>query len=468
MKHTVRKVEIPEPILGRKIPDNFALPELYPFGCLVDFLPSLIFLRKFPKWGSKAQPGVLLSYNTRPGGVWNKEYVVAMLADFQSGASRPQIHTVREIVVGKENGAFIFPLKENYEKARVTIEQPAESDDDDATERVEKAFEELEAALEETEFDVPPESQSDNKNDASSTNKLPHEAKGPTETGGDTTSGAAPDVIADPSSSTKQTKPSDQDKTTHVGTTEAFGMTTRNYRGSQRPPDIPGVVWATFPKKAREEAIANYKEHGYGLWPRVDAGKISPLLSSTTADSDITNLFRFVPICQLYNLNPATQKYILHIGTPYRTLRLSFVYVSRDQSTKRKPPLPPRRWLLWTKSGRNSKTKLHGSLIRSANGKTYQPRPSPKTVPFMLAEYLVSWWKKDLNCQRVTPNVSSRAAWYSKAIKFETSLETGRYSKSYPAHRLRWRLVKQWTLMVALVVTLASKPMEHPHIPKLY
>ena len=110
-KGYARGAEMPEPILGRKIPDNFHTPELYPFGCLVDFLPSPIFLRKFPQWGSKAQPGVLLSYVTKPGGVWNSEYVVAMLADFQSGAKRPQVHTVREVVPMKVNENFVFSFE---------------------------------------------------------------------------------------------------------------------------------------------------------------------------------------------------------------------------------------------------------------------------------------------------------------------------------------------------------------------
>ena len=54
--------ELPEPIMFRSLPDGFTILPLYPFGCLVDFLPSAIFQRKFPKWGTNAQPGILLGY----------------------------------------------------------------------------------------------------------------------------------------------------------------------------------------------------------------------------------------------------------------------------------------------------------------------------------------------------------------------------------------------------------------------
>jgi hypothetical protein len=80
-----RGEEKPEPIMGRKLPDGFSIPKLHPFGCLVDFLPSPAILRKFPKWGAKAQAGILLNYVTKPGGIWNGEYMAALLADFQAG-----------------------------------------------------------------------------------------------------------------------------------------------------------------------------------------------------------------------------------------------------------------------------------------------------------------------------------------------------------------------------------------------
>ena len=49
-KRYVKGEEGPEPILGRKLPvEGYKMPELYPFGCLVEILPSPIFTRKYPK-----------------------------------------------------------------------------------------------------------------------------------------------------------------------------------------------------------------------------------------------------------------------------------------------------------------------------------------------------------------------------------------------------------------------------------
>jgi hypothetical protein len=107
-----------------------------------------------------------------------------MLADFIDGKDHPQIHTVREIVVQKDEGNFVFPLKYQYEKARLSM--PALSDEDaasvldEAGARVEEAFNALEAVLEDSAFDVPPTAKSDTNSDASTTEMLPQEAPGPT------------------------------------------------------------------------------------------------------------------------------------------------------------------------------------------------------------------------------------------------------------------------------------------------
>ena len=41
------------------------------------------------------------------------------------------------------------------------------------------------------------------------------------------------------------------DKVPYVGFTTATGETTRNYKGSKRPPDIPGIILQTFSQKAQ-------------------------------------------------------------------------------------------------------------------------------------------------------------------------------------------------------------------------
>jgi hypothetical protein len=62
---------------------------LVPFGSLVDFKPSPVYLQKHPlcKFSPRALPGVFLGYYLHPGGIWRGEYIVAALDDFR-GALR--------------------------------------------------------------------------------------------------------------------------------------------------------------------------------------------------------------------------------------------------------------------------------------------------------------------------------------------------------------------------------------------
>ena len=91
--------------------------------------------------------------------------MVAMLADFKSGESRPQVHTIREITVQKKDDEFVFPLKDMYELQRNTISVPqtfdssAERPDDDEPSDPNKR----------TTFDVPLILESDKSKDASIT-----------------------------------------------------------------------------------------------------------------------------------------------------------------------------------------------------------------------------------------------------------------------------------------------------------
>ncbi len=297
-KHWIRGVEVQEPIMGRVLPDGFRIPDLYPFGCLVNFLPSPIFLRKFPKWGTKAQPGVLLSYVTKPGGVWKGEYVVAILEDFVSPDSRPQVHTVREVIPVKKDGSFVFPLKDNYDKAKLNPPAP-QSSDDNATDlqHVEQRQDEH-SHIEETPFDVPPiHDTSDNPDlDASDSNPKV-EDKGPTDpadTGNtaDTTKHQLEDYRPDVDHTSKK---SHLEKPPYVGSTTALGETTRNYKGSKRPPDIPGVLWRTLSKKERDQAHESFLKTGYGWQPAEPKGAIASLPSGSTTNDVVSHLHSLVP-----------------------------------------------------------------------------------------------------------------------------------------------------------------------------
>ena len=111
-----------------------------------------------------------------------------MLEDIQNGASRPQTHTIREVVVNKVNGEYVFPLKEQYEKMRYDIQMPAQSDDaaamhsDDANAamQTDDVPDNPEFILEDKSFDPPPVIESDTKVDASITENLITEVQGPT------------------------------------------------------------------------------------------------------------------------------------------------------------------------------------------------------------------------------------------------------------------------------------------------
>lgn len=298
-KHYVREAERQEPILSRLIPDNFRLPDLYPFGCLVDFLPSPIFLRKYPKWGAKAQPGVLLSYVSKPGGVWKGEYIVALLADFQNHVERPQVHTIREVQVIKEDGKFVFPLKSSYEKARHEVLVPESKSDHHA-----EGPDEEEPADEETEdldsFDVPPIEESGEQNDAS--NKQTHDS-GPKPNGESTTNISQPANTSSPTdpstldvASTDKAKVKAKARKEPAGYSIAYGEITRNKANSERPPDIPGVIWRTLRRKEKDENIRLYKERGWAWKNPDEQGTIVPIPSGTTDDDiSLTAIIHSVP-----------------------------------------------------------------------------------------------------------------------------------------------------------------------------
>ena len=82
---------------------------------------------------------------------WKGDYAVAVLADFQAGVAKPQVHTIREVKATKRDGKFVFPLKERYETLRNKITVQA-TESDSATEL---DGEEILDARAPTPFDVP-------------------------------------------------------------------------------------------------------------------------------------------------------------------------------------------------------------------------------------------------------------------------------------------------------------------------
>ena len=85
--------------------------------------------------------------------------------------------------------------------------------------------------------------------------------------------------------------PASKDK---VGFDESLGMKTRHYKGSTRPPDIPGEIWAMMTPKDRQVAKDRYAKTGYGF-PNMaskDAEKSKPngSTSSMNFSRELTNV----------------------------------------------------------------------------------------------------------------------------------------------------------------------------------
>jgi RNA:NAD 2'-phosphotransferase (TPT1/KptA family) len=280
LKRFVNGVEGQEPIRGRKVPEGFSLPKLMPFGCLVEFLPSPIFKRKFPKWSGKSQPGLLLSYNIPPGGIWKGEYIIVMLEDFHTDR-KPQIHTVLEAIASKDkDGKFIFPLKEQYEKLRRTPKVPKLSDKGNKEDSEDEEPESKDRT--ENPFDVPPIiSESDNKSTVSKdiisgkSKDKDKEDSGPKQ-GGD---------IQDAGESTATSSNPKKSSRPLVGYDESYGFKTRRKSDSERPWDVPGESWKLMKRPEKDEAIANFKRTGYG-WPKESKGTIAPIINDMTESND--------------------------------------------------------------------------------------------------------------------------------------------------------------------------------------
>ena len=93
-----------------------------------------------------------------------------------------------------------------------------------------------------------------------------------------------PDVASTHGESPKVKVPQTKlDKQPYVGSTTAAGVETRNYKGSSRPPDIPGVIWQTLSLKGRKVAIESYKRTGFGRPKEEQQGTAVPQPSGSTA-----------------------------------------------------------------------------------------------------------------------------------------------------------------------------------------
>jgi hypothetical protein len=106
---------------------------LIPFGCLVDFKPTVEETKKLPKFSPQAVPGVFLGYDLSPGGQWKRVCLVVALEDFRDADFTrvgprpcPHIHRTRDVCFDSTVAPF-FPLKVMYDVTnRAITGSPAE------------------------------------------------------------------------------------------------------------------------------------------------------------------------------------------------------------------------------------------------------------------------------------------------------------------------------------------------------
>ena len=77
----------------------------------MDFRPPDHVLKEMGKFDEQSLPGLFLGYKLPHGGIWNHEYYVAWLKDFEEDTPHVSVYTVREIYRDPK-AAFEFPLAE--------------------------------------------------------------------------------------------------------------------------------------------------------------------------------------------------------------------------------------------------------------------------------------------------------------------------------------------------------------------
>ena len=162
----------------------------------------------------------------------------------------------------KKDGEFIFPLKESYEKTRNTVAVPTQSDTGAKADSNEHPHEVQ--MIDSHQTTSPLNIESDKLNDMSPV--LIENDSGP--------KGGGEDKLSEQNEETETIELAPQETnataTAHkpmVGFDESYGLKTRKKKGSQRPPDIPGVVWVSLSPKQRQECIDSYQRTGSG-WPK--------------------------------------------------------------------------------------------------------------------------------------------------------------------------------------------------------
>ena len=83
---------------------------LYPFGCLVDFMPTPQKMGAVHKFASRATPGIFIGYVLLPGGRWKGDFLVAPLSEFDCLPGRQRIEVKIQRVKGRSSGTNLHRL----------------------------------------------------------------------------------------------------------------------------------------------------------------------------------------------------------------------------------------------------------------------------------------------------------------------------------------------------------------------
>ena len=71
-----------------------------PYGCLVDFRPPIVVLKKAAKFGTTSMPGFFIGYIQHVGSKWAHDYLACPLEDFQieDASHTCRIFRIRQVI----------------------------------------------------------------------------------------------------------------------------------------------------------------------------------------------------------------------------------------------------------------------------------------------------------------------------------------------------------------------------------
>jgi len=126
--HNVTMVDGDSPWNRRHGKGRFTGP-LFPFGCIVDYLPKPEAVKGLPKFDTRASPGILVGYYLQPGGQWKGEFQVFPKDKFEDfDWERPrnlkELIPLRTQEVKLTDDVPQYMMKAGYDGVRRTLKSP--------------------------------------------------------------------------------------------------------------------------------------------------------------------------------------------------------------------------------------------------------------------------------------------------------------------------------------------------------